>query len=302
MVAWNIDRIASLRRKLAIVTDATSGIGAETALALAESGVQVILAAADAEEGARLLQRIRGAYPLALVDFEMLDLASQDSVQDFSERMAWEHSHIDLLLNHAAPVPSPGRRETEDGFEMHLGAGYLGPFALTLRLLPRLLAAPAPRVVTMTTLAHRRGRIHFDDLQMKRCYRAATAQCQSSLAALIFALELDRLARARGWELMSNAAHPGLTRTGLLQGLPRMLEPFLGQSPSSGALPAVFAATAPQAEGGMLYGPDGICEMRGQPHRAHIPGEARDRDIAARLWDVSERLTGVSVSPFRLAA
>jgi len=316
MVAWNVERMPLLRRRLAIVTGATSGIGAETALALAGAGMQVILASRHAARGAEVLEQIRTAHPLALVDFEILDLASLASVQDFCERVAWEHARIDLLVNNAGVMAIPDRRVTEDGFEMQLGANYLGHFALTLRLLPRLLAAPAPRVVTVSSLAHRSGRIHFDDLQLERGYRPWAAYSQSKLATLMFALELDRRARAQGWELTSNAAHPGFARTGLqstgpqmgrsgpglLQRVGRMLEPFLSQSAAAGALPTLLAATSPQAEGGVMYGPDGFYEMKGRPARARILDHALNRAVASRLWEVSEQLTGVSAQPFRLAA
>lgn len=315
-MAWNVERIPSQRRKLAIVTGATSGIGAETALALAGAGARVILASRNAAKGAEVLEWIRGIHPLANVGFEILDLASLASVQDFAERIAWEESRIDLLVNNAGVMAIPDRMVTEDGFEMQLGANYLGHFALTLRLLPRLMAAPAPRVVTVSSLAHRGGRIHFDDLQLESGYTPWKAYCQSKLATLIFALELESRARAQGWELMSNAAHPGFARTGLqsagpqmgrsgpglLQRFARVLEPFLSHSAAEGALPTLLAATAPDAEGGMMYGPDGFHEMKGAPHRARILDHALDRDVAARLWEVSEQLTGVSAEPFRLAA
>ncbi len=316
MAGWNVERIPSQKGRLAIVTGATSGLGAETALALAGAGASVILASRNAAKGAEVLARIRDTHPLADVTFEILDLASLASVQDFGERIAWEHRRIDLLVNNAGVMAIPDRLVTEDGFEMQLGANYLGHFALTLRLLPRLLAAPAPRVVTVSSLAHRSGRIHFDDLQLERSYTPWKAYCQSKLATLMFALELERRARAQGWELMSNAAHPGFARTGLqatgpqmgrdrpslLQYATRVLGPFLSQSAAEGALPTLLAATSPEAEGGVMYGPDGFYEMKGPPHRARILDHALDRDVAARLWEVSEQLTGVSAEPFRLAA
>jgi NAD(P)-dependent dehydrogenase (short-subunit alcohol dehydrogenase family) len=316
MAAWNIGRIPPQNGRLAIVTGATSGIGAETALALAGAGASVILASRNAARGAEVVARIRDIHPLADIGFEILDLASLASVQDFAERIAWERRRIDLLVNNAGVMAIPDRRVTEDGFEMQLGANYLGHFALTLRLLPRLLAARSPRVVTVSSLAHRSGRIRFDDLQSERGYRPMAVYGQSKLATLMFALELDRRARAQGWELMSNAAHPGFARTGLQSTGPQMgrngpsllqyamstLQPFLSHSAAEGALPTLLAATAPEAEGGVMYGPDGFYEMKGPPHRARILDHALDRDVAARLWEVSEQLTGVSAEPFRLAA
>ncbi|MDB5378629.1 MAG: family NAD(P)-dependent oxidoreductase [Rubritepida sp.] len=322
MAAWNVEHIPpqngrpSQQGRLTIVTGATSGIGFETALALAGAGASVILASRNAAKGAEALARIRAVHPLADITFKGLDLASLASVQDFCECVTWENRRVHLLVNNAGVLAIPDRRVTEDGFEMQLGANYLGHFALTLRLLPRLLAAPAPRVVTVSSLAHRSGRIHFDDLQLERGYRPWTAYTQSKLATLIFSLELERRARAQGWDLMSNAAHPGYARTGLQSTGPQMgrsgpglmqrvgsvLEPFLSQSAANGALPTLFAATSPEAEGGTMYGPDGFYELKGPPRRAHILDHALDRDVAARLWEVSEQLTGVSEEPFRQAA
>lgn len=315
-MAWNVERMPSLRRKLAIVTGATSGIGAETALGLAKAGARVILASRNAAKGAEVLEWIRSNHPMANVGFEILDLSSLASVQDFAERISWAESRIDLLVNNAGVMAIPDRMVTEDGFEMQLGANYLGHFALTLRLLPRLLAAPAARVVTVSSLAHCSGRIHLDDLQLERGYRPWAAYCQSKLATLIFALELERRARSAGWELTSNAAHPGYARTGLqstgprmgrgrpgaLERAIRMLEPLLSQSAAEGALPTLLAATAPEAEGGAMYGPSGFYEMKGPPGRAEISDHATDPEVGARLWEMSERLTGVAAEPFRLAA
>lgn len=285
MAAWNIERSRPLRHRLAIVTGATSGLGLRTAFALAGAGAQVILADRSAEKGAAALARIRAVHPLAQVSFERLDLASLACVRDFSERMAWEHSRIDLLVNHGGAPALSRRRITRDGYEMQLAANHLGPFALTLRLLPRLLAAPAARVVTVSSLAHRCARIAFDDLQTERHYGAWTAHGQSGLAALLFALELDRRARAQGWALRSHAVHPGFAPTGDKgRG-----EPNLAHTLEEGARPVIFAATSPEAQGGMVYGPGGV-----EPH-------ALDRATAARLWAVSEGLTGVSVKPFRPA-
>lgn len=310
MPGWTIAQIPAQAGRTAVVTGATSGIGYEAALALAGAGARVVLASRNAEKGAEMLARIRAAYPAAEVSFEPLDLASLASVEACAERIAGTTPRLDLLVNNAGVMAIPTRHETVDGFEMQLGANYLGHFALTLRLLPRLLAASAPRVVTLSSLAHRSGRIDFDDLQARQRYRPWTAYCQSKLATLMFGLELERRARAARWPLMSNAAHPGFARTGLqsagpsmgrnspsmMELLGKLLGPFIAQSAAAGALPTLYAATSPDAEGGMLYGPDGFYETKGSPQRAKIVEAAFDRDAWRRLWEVSERLTGVSLA------
>ncbi len=219
-------------------------------------------------------------------------------------------SRIDLLINNAGVMAIPTRHVTVDGFEMQLGANYLGHFALTLRLLPLVLAASNPRVVTVSSLAHRSGRIHFDDLQLEKRYTPWSAYCQSKLATLLLSLELERRARADNWSLTSNAAHPGYAVTGLqstgpqmgrkgpsmIQRIGRVLEPYLSQSAAAGALPTLYAATSLEAKGGTLYGPDGFYELTGSPRKAKIVAAALDRSVWSRLWDVSEQLTGVTLA------
>ncbi|MEH2511151.1 NAD(P)-dependent dehydrogenase (short-subunit alcohol dehydrogenase family) [Nitrobacteraceae bacterium AZCC 1564] len=218
-------------------------------------------------------------------------------------------SRIDLLISNAGVMAIPTRHVTVDGFEMQLGANYLGHFALTLRLLPRIFAASRPRVVTLSSLAHGSGRIHFDDLQLEKRYTPWSAYCQSKLATLLFSLELERRARADNWPLISVAAHPGYARTGLQSTGPRMgrdapgfferfsklIEPYLSQTAAAGALPTLYAATSPDAEGGVMYGPDGFYEMKGSPRKAKIVRGAWDRAVWERLWSVSEKLSGIAL-------
>lgn len=307
MSSWTTDQIPDQSGRTAIITGATSGLGYETAKALAGAGARVIIASRNVEKGAAVLAEIRAAHPRAEIRFEPLDLASLASVANCAERIAAIAPQIDLLINNAGVMAIPTRYMTEDGFEMQLGANYFGHFALTLRLLPIVLPAPAPRVVTVSSLAHRSGRINFDDLQSERHYRPWVAYCQSKLATLMLALELDDLARRRGWHLKSNAAHPGFAMTGLQSAGPRMgkegpvliqrlseqLGPVASQSAAAGVLPTLFAATATEAEGGVMYGPDGFYEMKGSPSLAKIAPAGRERAVWRRLWDVSERLTGV---------
>ncbi|MDE1991533.1 MAG: SDR family oxidoreductase [Rhizobiaceae bacterium] len=309
MTDWTVKDIPSQTGRIALITGATSGIGYETAKELAGAGARVIIASRNEKKGADVLARIRGTYPDANVAFEPLDLASLASVADAAARIAASVPHIDLLINNAGVMAIPKRHETEDGFEMQMGANYIGHFALNMRLLPKVFAARSPRVVTVSSLAHRNGRINFDDLQWKRGYGAWRAYCQSKLATLMYSLELERLARAGGWNLMSTAAHPGYAVTGLQSAGRRMdrekpglgerfsrwLEPLLAHSAAEGALPTLLAATSPATEGGVMYGPAGFYELKGPPVRAKILPHAEDRAAWRRLWDVSEQLTGLKL-------
>ena len=206
----------------------------------------------------------------------------------------------------------PKRQQTEDGFEMQLGTNYLGHYALTARLLPQLRRAKAPRVVNLSSLAHRSGAINFDDLQSRHSYRPWRAYCQSKLAMLMFSLELQRRSLAAGWGLTSLGAHPGFARTDLIANGPgvntlqwrfgRLLQPFMSQSAAEGALPTLFAVTSPAAEPGGYYGPNGFYEMKGMPGPARIMSHAKDFATSAMLWDVSATLTGVSFDEIAVAA
>lgn len=308
MTDWTIEHIPSQTGRIAVVTGATSGIGYEAALALAGAGARVVLASRNEVKGAEMLARIRAIHPGANVSFEPLDLSSLASVAACADRLSQTLPRIDMLINNAGVMAIPSRYVTEDAFEMQLGANYLGHFALTLRLLPKIFAGVAPRVVTLSSLAHRSGRINFSDLQFEHGYKAWTAYCQSKLATLLFSLELERRARVNNWPLLSNAAHPGFATTGLQSAGPNMgrsgrnlfervssvLGPVIAQSAAAGALPTLYAATSPDAKGGTMYGPDGFYEMKGSPRKAKIVTSALDQNVWRRLWDVSEQLTGVA--------
>ena len=293
--------IPSQLGRSAVVTGATGGLGYETALALAKAGAEVILTGRDDQKGQSAIEKISREVPDAKVKYESLDLASLASIADFSQRM---HSRkaLEILINNAGVMALPRRQTTADGFEMQFGTNYLGHFALTARLMPLLRRASGPRVVNVSSLAHRTGFIDFDDLQGARVYSPWKAYGQSKLAMLMFALELQRRSDAAGWNLTSNAAHPGFARTGLFASGPGGLlslasdfaAPFFGQSAADGARPILFAATSPKAGPGAFYGPGGIGELRGAPAPALIMSQARDAARAARLWDVSEKLAETS--------
>jgi NAD(P)-dependent dehydrogenase (short-subunit alcohol dehydrogenase family) len=293
--------IPSQLGKTAVVTGATGGLGYETAMALAKAGAEVILTGRDDPRGQSAFEKINREVLGAKTSFEHLDLASLASIAGFAQRMHTRQS-LDLLINNAGVMALPRRQITADGFEMQFGTNYLGHFALTARLMPLLRRASGPRVVSVSSLAHRTGLIDFGDLQGERLYSPWKAYGQSKLACLIFALELQRRSDAAGWNVISDAAHPGFSRTNLFASGPGGLvslasgfaAPLFGQSAADGARPILFAATSPEAKPGGYYGPGGFSELRGAPARALIMPQARDAAAAAKLWDVSEKLTGTS--------
>jgi NAD(P)-dependent dehydrogenase (short-subunit alcohol dehydrogenase family) len=293
--------IPSQLGRTVVVTGATGGLGYEAALALAKAGAEVILTGRDDRKGQSAIEKIGGEAIGAKISYERLDLASLASVADFAERMQARPS-LDLLINNAGVMALPRRQSTADGFEMQFGTNHLGHFALTARLMPLLRRASAPRVVSLSSLAHRTAYIDFDDLQGARVYSPWKAYGQSKLACLMFALELQRRSDAAGWKLISIAAHPGFARTNLFAGGPGGLvslasdfaAPFFGHSAADGARPTLFAATSPQAKPGAYYGPGGFSELRGAPATALVMARARDAAGAARLWDVCAKLTGTS--------
>ena len=312
MTDWTIADIPPQDRRTAVITGATGGLGYETALALAGAGAVVVLTGRNDAKGQDAIQRIRGQFPHAEISYETLDLANLASVADFATRFAASHASLDLLINNAGVMALPKRQTTADGFEKQFGINYLGHYALTARLLPLLRRGHQPRVVNLSSMAHRSGRIDFDDLQGAKSYNPFKAYCQSKLAMLIFALELQRRSNAAGWGLMSNAAHPGFARTdlmangpgnsGLLGYLGRLLQPVASHSAAAGALPTLFASTSPAAKAAGYYGPNGFYEMKGSPSPAKIMPRAKDAAVNARLWDVSAALTGVTFGQVAVAA
>jgi NAD(P)-dependent dehydrogenase (short-subunit alcohol dehydrogenase family) len=299
---WTAEDIPDLSGRRAVVTGANSGLGLQIALQLARHGAAVTLAVRDAGKGEDAAARIRSDAPDAALEVAQLDLADLASVREFAG--AWD-GELDLLVNNAGVMALP-RRTTADGFEMQLGTNHLGHFALTGLLLPALLERSGARVVTMSSGAHQMGRIRFDNLQGERHYQRWLAYAQSKLANLLFAFELARRATLADLDLVSVAAHPGYAATNLQSQGARMdgsrvkaLVAELGnrlfaQSDAQGALPALYAATMPDVVGGEYFGPDGRSGMRGHPTRAQTAKSARDPELAARLWAVSEELTGVA--------
>jgi NAD(P)-dependent dehydrogenase (short-subunit alcohol dehydrogenase family) len=296
---WTGSEISSQSGRTAVVTG-TGGLGFEVALALARAGANVIIAGRSPSKGATAISQIRQNAPGANAVFKLLDLASLESIEAFGGQLRHTLGSLDLLINNAAVMAPPKRQLTSDGFELQFGTNYLGHFALTAQLLPLLRAAKKPKVVSVSSIAARGGAIHFEDLQSERSYKPMDAYSQSKLACLMFALELQRRSDIGSLGIQSIAAHPGISRTELLpngagarsfQGLVRRYMWFLFQPAPQGALPTLFAATAPQAQGGAYYGPHRLGETRGYPTVAKIPPQALDSRAASRLWVESQQLT-----------
>lgn len=301
MANWTVDDIPDCSGTTVVVTGANSGLGFEASRALADAGAHVVMACRRLERGEAARDEIRDRTRGASLSVRELDLANLDSVRAFAETVTDEFGRVDVLCNNAGVMAIP-RSETADGFETQLGVNHLGHFALTGLLLESLRASPTPRVVTQSSYFHTRGRIDFDDLHGESTYDRWDAYAQSKLANLLFAYELDR---RYGDELVSVGCHPGYAATNLQRRGPEQLGSQLrlavvgvanrlfAQSPTSGALPMLYAVTHPDVDGGDYVGPDGFMNMRGSPERQRSSRRSYDEETAARLWAVSETLTGV---------
>jgi NAD(P)-dependent dehydrogenase (short-subunit alcohol dehydrogenase family) len=304
MSGWGTSDMPSQRGRVAVVTGTNSGLGFATARELARAGATVVMTSRDPARGADAEQRLREAVPAADVRLEPLDLASLTSVREFCGQVAAAYDGIDVLVNNAGVMAIP-RATTADGFELQFGTNHLGHFALTGLLLPTLLKRPRSRVVTISSTAHKMGSIKFDDLMGEKSYWSWRAYAQSKLANLLFAYELQRRLTAAEATTISVAVHPGYASTnlqavgpkasgnkvmGLLMNLGNIA---FGQSADDGALPTLYAATAPDVEGGQFFGPSRLMESRGAPKRVDSTSRSKDSELAARLWSVSEELTGV---------
>ena len=301
---WTTDSMPDLTGKIAIVTGGNSGLGYETALALAQKGAQVIVASRDATKGQEAVSRLQSQHLKGSVTFMQLDLANLASVRTFAEKFSGQFKTLDLLINNAGVMAIP-YRTTADGFEMQFGTNHLGHFALTGLLLPVILRTPKARVVTVSSALHRSGHINFDDLNPKADYKEGRAYSQSKLANVLFTYELQRKLKAHGSDAIAVAAHPGYASTNLQAAGPRMTGSVLrerlteignaifAQSAAMGALPTLFAAVSPTIQGSEYIGPDGFVGMRGYPVVAKSNAESYDTNVAQRLWTVSEQLTGV---------
>lgn len=308
MQHWSENDIPDLSGTRALVTGAASGIGYEAARALAQKGAHVILVDRNAEGGRAARERIRGLSPNASVEFRVLDLGHLQSVRDFAGALAAEGTPLDLLINNAGIQPISERRTSADGFELSFAIGHLGHFVLTAGLFPLLSRATAPRVVTVSSMVHGKGALDWDDLQLERGYAAQRAYNRTKLANLLFAREFQRRLGAAQSKVRSIAVHPGVAQTAiganrrqlgkfgpgdyLVSTILSFVMPWLGQPAQAGALPTLYAATAPDAQAGGFYGPGGFGEMKGPPAPATVKPAAQNPADAERLWTLTEELTG----------
>jgi NAD(P)-dependent dehydrogenase (short-subunit alcohol dehydrogenase family) len=303
MPRWRARDIPDQSGRVALVTGANSGLGYHTALELARHGARVIVASRSDVRGKEAVARIIAEVPNADLDLRALDLASLANVRSFADGIRASYPSLDLLINNAGVMAIP-RQLTADGFEMQFGTNHLGHFALTGLLLPALLRTADARIVTVSSTAHKPGRIDFDDLQHEQSYRKWKVYSDSKLANLLFAYELQRRLEAAGSPVISVAAHPGTSATNLVAVsaqdniLKRLVMPagarLISQSAAKGALPQLYAATAPDVKGGEYFGPNGIAESFGYPKRVDSIPSSKDLDAASRLWSISEELTQVT--------
>lgn len=292
-VTWTPDQIPELTGKTVLVTGANSGLGLESTKLLAARGAEVIMACRNAAKGQQAVEKIKAEIPDARLVLMTLDLADQQSIREFAETFRQRYASLDILLNNAG-LMAPPLSHTKDGFEMQFGTNHLGHFALTGLLLDVLEKAEAPRVVTVSSIAHTMGNIYFDNLDGKRGYFRWTYYGQSKLANLMFARELHRRLRQQGSKIQSIAVHPGYSDTNLQTGTGfALFNRFFAQPQHMGCYPSVYAATSGEAKSGEYYGPNGFMELAGYPAPAKTRRLARNQSVAGKLWQVSEELTGI---------
>lgn len=299
MAKWTVADIGDQTGRVAVITGANTGLGYETAAALADRGAHVVLAVRNLDKGKDAAARITATRPQAEVGLQELDLTSLESVRAAADQLRSDHDRIDLLINNAGVMWTP-KSTTKDGFELQFGTNHLGHFALTGLLLDRMLPVAGSRIVTVSSIGHRiLADIHFDDLQWERRYNRVAAYGQAKLANLLFTYELQRRLAPHGTTIAA-AAHPGTSRTELARNIPALLgpvfnvvEPFIAQDAATGALPTLRAATDPGVLGGQYFGPDGFGEMQGHPRVVASSPKSHDVERQHRLWAVSEELTGV---------
>lgn len=296
MENWNAQNISDQSGKVVIVTGASSGLGKEITLVLASKNATVILAVRDVEKAQMVVDKIKKNYPSAKLDIRKLKLDSLESVKEFTTNFLKDYSNLDILINNAGVMACPFSL-TEDGFEIQMGVNHLGHFALTGLLMPLLQKTKNSRVVATSSIAHNRGNIDFDDINWnRRKYSTMKAYSDSKLANLYFTYELSRKLQAKSGNPMIVAAHPGVTSTELMRHsfIFSKLIPIFSQKADKGALPTLMAAFDPGAKSGDYYGPDGFAELRGNPVIVKSNQLSHDAAKAKQLWELSEKLTGIS--------
>lgn len=292
---WSYEHIPDQSGKTAIVTGANGGLGCETAKALAARGARVVMACRNLKKGLEAAAAIRKDYPDAKTEVLELDLADLSSIRNFVTAFTWMNGRLDLLVNNAG-VMIPPYGQTKDGFELQFGTNHLGHFAVTALLFVKLRVTEHSRIISISSIAHRAGRFDPANLHAENKYKRMGAYGISKLANLLFTYELQRRIDTAGLKMIAAAAHPGWTATGLQRyaGLYRYLNPLFAQKPLMGALPTLRAATDPHVRGGDYYGPGTFMELRGNPVKVKSSKQSYDREAAALLWEMSEKMTGIS--------
>lgn len=294
---WDEKDVPDLTGRTVIITGANSGIGFEAARVMAGRGAEVVMACRNVERSSEAYEKVKEISPKKRVKFMLLDLANLSSVREFAGEVREKYPRIDILVNNAGVMVPPYGR-TKDGFELQIGTNHLGHFLLTGLLMDNIIATPGSRVVTVTSIAHFRGEINFNDIHFEHNYRRMGAYRQSKLANLLFAYELDRKLKEKNKETISVAVHPGVSSTKLFK-MPRWLDRLKDavlMSAAKGSLPSLMGATEPSLSGGEYIGPDGFRQMRGYPTVLNSSSRSHDLQLAARLWELSEELTSFRFS------
>lgn len=296
---FNIDKITSQKGRLAIVTGANTGLGFETALALAKKEMKVIMACRNMVKAEKAKHHILRKLPNANLEIMQIDLNSLKSVRDFAVNFLAKYNHLDVLINNAG-IMVPPYHKTEDGFESQMASNYFGHFLLTGLLSGAIEKTLNSRIVSVASIAHKQGKINFDDLNFEKKYSPMEAYKQSKLACLMFAYELQRRLKKANFKTLSVAAHPGVSITDIGRNVPRWIYnialpfmPLITHTPDKGAEPIVYAALGTGVHGGDYFGPKGFLEMFGKTGKADSTPLALNEEIAKQLWDISEELTGI---------
>jgi len=296
---FTLEQIPQHEDKIAIITGANTGLGFENTKQLADKGVRVVMACRNKQKAEAAKAKILKDSPNAQLDILIIDLSSLKSVRAAAKEYLANYDRLDILINNAG-VMIPPYHKTEDGFELQMAANHFGHFLFTGLLLDLLNKTPNARIVSLSSLAHTQGTIHFDNLHWETDYSKLAAYQQSKLACILFALEMQRRLETAGHSTVSLAAHPGVSNTELARHIPKLLYyilyplvPLVTHSPYHGALPATMAAIHPKAKGGDYFGPVSKREMKGKPGYAKIASRAKDKEVAKKLWEISEQLTGI---------
>ena len=297
MSTFDLNQVPSQKGRIAIVTGSNIGLGYETALALAKKDMKVILACRNLEKANNAIEKIKSQAPNTDLEAIQIDLSKLSSIDDFVENYLKKYDQLDLLINNAG-VMMPPYTVTEDGFELQLAANHLGHFKLTGLLLDTIEKTSNSRVVSLSSNAHKSGKINFDDLHSEKKYSALDAYGQSKLACLMFAYEMQRRLERAGYQTISTASHPGVSITNLVQHVPMWAKivfspfiPFVTHSPENGAKPTLYAALSKDVKGGDYFGPTGFNEMKGKAGKVDSKPHSHDEVAARKLWEVSEELT-----------